>query len=94
MPAASEIVLSFVLPQDDLPAEEDRLAAMGAAAAAASGEPWLTRFRPGQLEAKLKAMGFSKVSHLSPEDANQRYFRSRSDGLKTLVMEQLMRAIV
>jgi methyltransferase (TIGR00027 family) len=61
---------------------------------AASGEPWLTRFHPGQIEAKLKAMGFSKVGHLSPEEANQRYFRSRRDALGTLVMEQMMRAIV
>jgi len=94
MPAASEIVLSFVLPQDDLPPEEGPLAAMGAAGAAANGEPWLTRFHPRELEAKLKAMGFSKVGHLSPEDANQRYFRSRGDGLRALVMEQTMRAIV
>ncbi len=94
MPATSEIIFSFVLPQDDLPAEEVALAAMGAAGAAANGEPWLTRFHPGQLEAKLKAMRFSEVSHLSPEEANQRYFRSRRDGLETLVMEQLIRATV
>jgi methyltransferase (TIGR00027 family) len=56
----SEVVFSFVLPDEDLPAEEVPLAAMSAARAAASDEPWLTRFNPGRLRAKLIAMGFSK----------------------------------
>ena len=94
MPAASEVVLSFVLPEADLPEDEANLAAMGAAGAAASGEPWLSRFHPQQLAAKLEAMGFSKLAHLSPEEASQRYFNSRSDRLATLVMEQMIRAIV
>jgi methyltransferase (TIGR00027 family) len=94
MPVSSEIIFSFVLPEEDLPADEVPIAAMSAASAAAGGEPWLTRFHPGRLEAKLTAMGFSKVVHLSPEGANQRYFRSRRDGLRTFVTEQMMRAIV
>jgi O-methyltransferase involved in polyketide biosynthesis len=93
-PPSSEIIFSFVLPKEDLPADEVRIAAMSAASAAAGGEPWLTRFNPARLEAKLRATGFSKVVHLSPEEASQRYFRSRRDGLKALVMEQMMRAIV
>jgi O-methyltransferase involved in polyketide biosynthesis len=61
---------------------------------AALGEPWLTRFDPAQLAAKLTAMGFSKVLHLSPNDANRRYFRDRRDGLSAWTLEQMMRAIV
>src|SRR5580704_13836471 len=85
---ASKIVFSFVLP-DEVP-----LAAMSAARAAASGERWLTRFNPGRLRAKLIAMGFSKVMHLSPEQEHERYFQSRRDGMQNFVMEQMMTAIV
>lgn len=94
MPASSEIVFTFVLPDDDLPADEVPVAAMSAASAAAGGEPWLTRFHPARLQAKLTAMGFAKVVHLSPEEADQRYFSSRRDGLRPFAMEQMMRAIV
>ena len=90
----SEVVFSFVLPDEDLPAEEVPLAAMSAARAAASDEPWLTRFNPGRLRAKLIAMGFSKVIHLSPEQEHERYFQSRRDGMQNFVMEQMMTAIV
>jgi hypothetical protein len=51
------------------------------------------RWRPDP-SAKLTAMGFSKVLHLSPNNANQRYFRDRRDGLSAATMEQMMRAIV
>jgi hypothetical protein len=61
---------------------------------AAIGEPWLTRPVPDRLEMKLRELGFSIVSHLSPEAANGLYFRSRKDGLNAPFMEQMMRAIV
>jgi methyltransferase (TIGR00027 family) len=65
MPVSSEIVFTFVLPEDGLPADEAPVAPMSAAKAAASGEPWLTRFHPERLEAKLTALGFSRVGHLA-----------------------------
>jgi methyltransferase (TIGR00027 family) len=94
MPRTSEIVFSFVLPDHALPADEANLAAAFVARFAALGEPWLTRFDPAQLAAKLTAIGFSRVLHLSPNDANQLYFRDRRDGLSAGTMEQMMRAIV
>jgi methyltransferase (TIGR00027 family) len=94
MPASSEIVFSFVLREEDLPEEEIPIAAMSAASAAAGGEPWLTRFNPLRLEEKLRSMGFTNVVRLSPEEAHQRYFAFRRDGLTTFVMEQMIRAIV
>jgi methyltransferase (TIGR00027 family) len=93
-PAGSEIVFSFVLPDDDLPAEEIPLAAMSAAGAAAGGEPWLTRFHPARLEGKLAAMGFSTVERLTPAQATQRYLSYRRDGLRAFAMEQMIRATV
>jgi hypothetical protein len=39
-------------------------------------------------------MGFTQVVHLTPEEARERYFGNRHDGLKERRGEQLMRAIV
>jgi hypothetical protein len=94
MPLTSEIVFSFVLPDHALPADEAGLAAAFAAQFASMGDPWLTRFVPAQLAAKLTSMGFSRIVHLSPNDADQRYFRNRRDGWCAWSMEQMMRAII
>jgi hypothetical protein len=36
-------------------------------------------------------MGFGRISHLSPEDANRTYFHRRQDDLVASLMEQMMR---
>jgi hypothetical protein len=43
---------------------------------------------------KLRTMGFSQTIHLTPEEARERYFGNRHDGLTARHGEQLMRAIV
>ena len=94
MRAASEIIFTFVLPDAELPADEVPLIAMSAQSAAAQGEPWIARFPPEELRAKLLAMGFATAHYFSPDDANRRYFNSRSDGVTTFAAEQSMRATV
>jgi methyltransferase (TIGR00027 family) len=94
MAPSSEIVFSFVLPDDALPHDEAALTRQFAQRFAAIGEPWLTRPVPDQLKMKLQKMGFSMVSHFSPDDANRAYFSSRQDGLNASLMEQMMRAVV
>ena len=94
MPASSEMVLSFVLPESVRPPDEAALVAAFAARSAEMGEPWVTAFLPDELVAKLRAMGFSRVAHLSPEAATQRYFRERRDGLNVWRNEQMVRATV
>jgi hypothetical protein len=91
---SSQIVFSFVLRDDDLPEDEAAWARENAEFCAAKGEPWLTRLGPDQLRLKLLKIGFSKVSHLSSEEADQLYFRGRPDGLRMCTIEQMMRAIV
>ena len=93
-PAQSEIVFSFVASDAVLPPDDVALAKAFTARFAAMGEPWLSRFRPEQLVVKLTEMGFSKVFHLTPEKANQRYFQNRRDGLNASLLEQMMRATV
>jgi hypothetical protein len=77
-----------------LPAEDRALAKAFATQFAAIGEPWLLRFLPEELVAKLTDMGFAKVFHLSPHEADRRYCQNRSDGLSVALLEQMMRAIV
>jgi hypothetical protein len=49
LPTASTIVMSFMLPDTDLPTAEAAAARAVAEAAAAKGEPWLTRIQPADL---------------------------------------------
>jgi methyltransferase (TIGR00027 family) len=94
LPRSSEIVFSFVLPPEALLGIEAEAVAMAANKCAGIGEPWLTTFRADDLEAKLRAMGFSDVVHLTPNEAHQRYLKHRRDGLQARRGEQLIRAIV
>jgi methyltransferase (TIGR00027 family) len=94
LPRGSEIAFEFIVPGDLLPADEAAVFEALAARAADIGEPWLTRFRPHELRTKLLAMGFCEVIHLSPQEANDRYFRGRRDGLAAWSAAQMIRAIV
>jgi O-methyltransferase involved in polyketide biosynthesis len=93
-PTGSEIVFSFVASDAVLPSDDIVFAKALTAQAAAIGEPWLSRFLPDQLTSKLTTMGFTKVFHLTPEEANSRYFHNRRDGLNASILQQMMRATV
>lgn len=94
LPRTSEIVFSIIVPQRDILGIEAEALALAEKRAAEIGEPWLTRLDARELAAKLRAMGFSQVVHLLPEEADMRYFSNRRDGLRARRGEQLMRAIV
>jgi O-methyltransferase involved in polyketide biosynthesis len=94
LPPSSEIVFSFILPQGAVSGVEAGALAIAADRAAEVGEPWLTRLRGDELAVRLRSMGFSRTIHLTPEDARERYFCNRRDGLMERRGEQLMRAIV
>lgn len=76
LPPTSEIVFNFVLPADAL----SEAMVLTAQKAAEAGEPWLTSFLPGNLTTLLRGMGFCDVVHLTPEEANQRYFQIGMSG--------------
>ena len=94
LPGHSELVFSFVVSDAVLPADDVALAKAFSDQFVAIGEPWLSRFVPDQLVAKLTMMGFSQVFHLTPEEANQRYFQNRRDGLNASLLEQMIRTTV
>jgi methyltransferase (TIGR00027 family) len=89
----SSIVLTFVLPEASLDGEEKEPLAAVSTIASLRGEPFVSQFQPAILCDRLNRMGFSKVIHLAPEVANDRYFQRRRDGLRAPHYEQLVWAM-
>jgi methyltransferase (TIGR00027 family) len=73
LPHGTEIVFEFIVPDDLMPANEASVFATMAAFSAERGEPWLTRFRPAELQTRLTGLGFSHVTHLSPTAGNAHF---------------------
>jgi methyltransferase (TIGR00027 family) len=94
LPHSSEVVFSFIVPLETLSGTEAEALAMAACKSAEVGEPWLTTFRTEELKLRLRALGFSEVIHVTPEETHERYLKNRRDGLLARRGEQLMRAIV
>jgi O-methyltransferase involved in polyketide biosynthesis len=94
LPPSSEIVFTFVLPDQDLDGVNLEIARRAAAKTAELGEPWKSRVGPRALVDKLRHFGFHEVFHLSPEIAQARYFAGRSDKLVAPQWEQLISAVV
>jgi O-methyltransferase involved in polyketide biosynthesis len=90
----SEIVLSFVSPDEELEGIDLDIARRAASRTASFGEPWKYRPRAHDLEAALVSAGFRDVFHLTPELAQARYFVNRTDELRAPVWERLVAAVV
>jgi hypothetical protein len=58
------------------------------------GEPFKSFFEPNQLAEQVRQLGFAEVSDFGPDEAAARYFAGRTDGLRPLASEHLMRARV
>ena len=92
-PKRSEIVFSFS--QGNLNGDQQSSGAAALAqGAAAVGEPWQTYHDPNELYRELSELGFSQVTILSPDEARDRYYRGRVDGLPPPRRATLARAIV
>ena len=94
LPPGSSIVFTFVLPDSSLDPSDVPLLATAVEIASAGGEPFITRFEPTTLRARLASMGFSEAVHFSSESANESYFLARPDGLRTPSWEHLIWATV
>jgi len=92
LPAGSEIVFDYgilpsMLSESQRSARESR-----ASRVAAIGEPWITYFDPVSLADNLRGIGFKQVENFGPEEANDRYFKGRTDGLRVGESSHLMKA--
>ena len=77
----SEIVLQYVVPPAMLASEEAALVEALAERARLVGEPWISFYRPADIERHLQDAGFVNIVHFGPEEAAARYLQGRSDGL-------------
>ena len=61
---------------------------------AALGEPWITYLDPATFAVELQQMGFGVLEDIGPQEANQRYFKDRSDALQIRGSGRLVKARV
>lgn len=81
--AGSEIALTYVVDDWSSLDADERAAMEGAETrAAASGEPWLSKFSALAIADLLSSSGFSRIEPFSIEEARNRYFRNRVDKLQ------------
>jgi methyltransferase (TIGR00027 family) len=92
--AGTQIVFEVHLPESDMPENERAIARFAADASAARGEPWLSRIPPDEMRALLAELGYRSCFHLTPLEAQTRYFHGRNDGLSAPVMSQFLIATV
>jgi methyltransferase (TIGR00027 family) len=90
----SEIVFSFVPPDDEIDGIDLEIVARTMARAIRLGEPWTTRLQARELVGALRQIGFSDVFHLTPELAQLHYFDGRHDRLRAPKWEQMIAATV
>jgi methyltransferase (TIGR00027 family) len=94
MPRGSEIVFTFSQPDSALDSRELEIRAKINSTVNEMGEPWRSYFEPERLREMLLASGFSLVTFLTPEAAEERYFRGRTDALRPPKHVRLCRAQV
>jgi O-methyltransferase involved in polyketide biosynthesis len=94
LPPGSEIVFNYWVASEALASSEAETSRLFLTQVAEMSEPVLSQFTPEQLGTKLRRIGFSEVIHFGPDDAHERYFRGRSDGLSADRFSRLIRAIV
>lgn len=92
--AGSEIVLSYVPDEKELDETDRDFARHSAQRAGDLGEEWKTCFVSSELVMRLETTGFSRITHLTPADAQLIYFAGRHDKLRAPSWEQLVAAIV
>jgi methyltransferase (TIGR00027 family) len=82
LPHPTTLVLTFIVREEDVSGEDLATIEIAVRVAAERGEPWLTRVQPESMRAWLTEVGFARVFLLSPQEADERYFGARDDGLQ------------
>lgn len=94
LPRESEIVFDYSPPPSGMNFYQRIGHDRNAKAVADLGEPWITYFESPELADELRRLGFKQIEDFGPEEANQRYFQGRSDGLRINGTAHLMKARV
>ncbi|MFL6426986.1 MAG: class I SAM-dependent methyltransferase [Acidobacteriaceae bacterium] len=78
----STLAMTFILPLELADPEERPGYEAAARGARASGTPFISFFTPQEMLTLAREAGFREVRHVAGSDLAQRYFASRSDGLR------------
>jgi methyltransferase (TIGR00027 family) len=92
LPAGTEMVFDYSVPTSTLNEDERIRMETLARSVAGMGEPFLTHFEPPALAAALRQAGFTRVENLSPDRANERYFKNRGDDFRMGQFAHVMKA--
>jgi uncharacterized protein (TIGR02117 family) len=92
LPAGTEIVFDYAIPPSALSEAERGRHDAEARRVAARGEPWLTYFEPAVVAGELRAIGFTHIEDLGPDEIHERYFKDRPDGLRPSGIARLLKA--
>jgi len=92
--AGSEIVFSYSVSSALLSTGQQAARAVSEKRVAATGEPWISYYDPPALAADVAELGFGEVLDLGPAEANDRYFKARTDDLRVSGGSRMMTARV
>jgi methyltransferase (TIGR00027 family) len=87
----SEVVFDVIRPLDGLPPDEYAISAAARDLSAERGEPWISYFVPEELGSRLTSLGFTMVTHLTPEAAAA-YYRDQAPDVTPLSAWELIAA--
>jgi methyltransferase (TIGR00027 family) len=75
----SRLVLTYNLPPDAVRGLDSATGAAVSSVVTAMGEPFVTLFRPPEIEAVLRRHGYRVVDHFGPDEAVVTYFAGRDE---------------
>jgi methyltransferase (TIGR00027 family) len=78
----STLAMTFMLPIEMVDPSVRVGVERAAAGAKASGTPFISFFKPAEMQALAREAGFRRVEHVSADSLAQRYFAGRTDGLR------------
>jgi methyltransferase (TIGR00027 family) len=92
----TRVVLTYNQPQAALAGTTAQIAATFAGIAAEIGEPFVSRFLPGEIDQLLREHGFGEIAGFGPHEARETYFQGRTDidiaGAQRLIAATVMPA--
>ena len=77
--AGTRMVLTYNQPDRVLDDHAIRVTSAMRSIAAGFGEPFVTLFTPGEIDALLREHGFDEMEHIGRDEARSRYFGGRQD---------------
>jgi methyltransferase (TIGR00027 family) len=92
LPPGSEIVFDYAIPPSALTETDRNFVEDVTRQVAARGEPWLTYYDPPSLASDLRAVGFTRVDDLGPDEIHARSFKGRTDNLRLNGIARLAKA--